>query len=132
VEGNGYGFTKKLSQHSSFMEKITKKKKLSGLIVCQARFNCEYKTKNCLDGMWKEMVMASLRNYLSTHPSWRTEQKTCQDGQCARWDSTVNTRWKSCFFRKMTLFNPLNPKVEQFLGYLKSGNQMSTCGMQIH
>jgi hypothetical protein len=28
--------------------------------------------KSELDGMWKEMVMASLRNYLTTHPSWRT------------------------------------------------------------
>jgi hypothetical protein len=31
--------------------------------------------KSELDGMWKEMVMAPLRNYLSTHPSWGMEQK---------------------------------------------------------
>jgi hypothetical protein len=41
--------------------------------------NVMMKMNSELDGMWKEMVMASLRNYLSTHPSWRTEQNSCQD-----------------------------------------------------
>jgi len=54
--------------------------------------------KSELDGMWKEMVMASLRNYLSTHPSWRIEQKKPVRTECVRRDSTVNTRPKCCFF----------------------------------
>jgi len=40
--------------------------------------NVMMKMNSELVGPWKEMAMPSLRNYLSTHPSWRTEQKTCQ------------------------------------------------------
>jgi hypothetical protein len=74
--------------------------------------------------MWKEMVMAE--DTVSTLVQIEKHKKSVRIDSVPGDIQLANTRQKHYFLNQLTLFN-FNAKVEKFLGFQYSENQMPTC-----